>query len=294
MRTRGAVVYLNGKLVPATRARISALDRGFLYGDGLFETVRAYRGRTFALEEHMERLEATARILGLPIPRVDWERTLGALLQRNGLEERDAWLRITVSRGPGIPDLRPPARPVPTVLVTAGRVPRAVRRLQRRGARVILLPFARGGFLSEHKTLDYLPAVIGKTLASRRRAFEALYVTPHKRVTEGTTSNVFAIFGERLLTPPVSGILAGITRKHVLSLAEQAGLKPAEQPLTTGSLQKADEVFLTSTIAEVLPVIAIDGKPVGTGKVGAATHRLQQMFRRLVAARLSSPGPDRS
>ncbi len=294
MNSRGTAVYLNGKLLPASGARISALDRGFLYGDGLFETVRSYRGRIFALREHIARLATSCQILGLPVPRVDWEESLDGVLRRNELQGRDAWVRITVSRGPSPPDLRPPSRPTPTVLVTAGPVPETVRRLQARGARVILLPFARDGFLSEHKTLDYLPAVIGKAMAARRRAFEALYVTSRGRVTEGTTSNVFAVFGHRLLTPPASGILAGITRKHILSLAERAGLEPVERVLTTAALEKAEEVFLTSTIVEVLPVVAIDGKPVGTGKVGEATRRLQEMFRRAVAAQLFPPGSDRA
>ncbi len=283
---RGAV-HLNGRLVSAARARVSVFDRGFLYGDGLFETVRTYGGVPFALAEHLERLQASCAFLGIPFPQVPWERRIGELLRRNRLRRADAWARLTLTRGVAPAGLAPPPRVTPTVLIIAGRVDAGVERLQRRGAPVVLLPFGRSGFMAEHKTLDYVAGALGKTLASHHRAFEGLYVGADGLVTEGTTSNVFAVRRGRLMTPPLGGILPGVMRRHVIALARQNGTEVVEAPLSAGALAEADEVFLTSSVVEIVPVVRVDEWPIGTGRPGPLTRALQRRLRRLV---VSLPG----
>jgi len=172
----------------------------------------------------------------------------------------------------------------------AGSISREIPTLQQKGARAVLLPFGLDGFLSEHKTIDYLPGVVGKAIAARHRAFEGLYVTPTGHVTEGTTTNVFALRGSRLLTPPVRALLPGVTRGHVIELAGRAGVRVAERPLKTGDLAGADEAFLTSALIEVLPLVRLDGKPIGTGRVGKTTRSIQSLYRQFTRERLSASG----
>lgn len=275
-------VQLNGRLVSKQEAKISVFDRGLLYGDGLFETLRTYRGQPFLLKEHLARLQVSADFLGLVVPRRPWRRDLAALLKRNGLLATDAWVRITVTRGVGARGLLPPAQPRPTVIVMAGRLDRAIARVQRYGARVALVPFARHGFLAEHKVLNYLPGVLGKVIAARHDAFEGLFVNAEGRITEGTTTNVFAWRGKRLLTPPITGILPGLTRRIVIELAVADGARVAERPLSADDLLDADEAFLTSSLAEVVPIIAVNARSVGSGTVGPRTQRMQQLYRQMV------------
>ena len=282
------IVHLNGHLTPAARARISIFDRGFLYSDGLFETIRAYRGKPFALDDHLARLEVSAGLLGIPLPKIPWERRIAALLRANRLLHRDAWVRFTVTRGVAAPGLLPPAKVVPTVAILAGPIAPQVQRLQRVGARAVLLPFGLAGFLCEHKTIDYLPAVVGKTMAARHRAFEGLYVNGKNQVTEGTTTNIFALQGNRLITPPAKAILPGVTRGHLISLVHHAGVRLEERPIPTRDLANMDEVLLTSSLIEVMPLVRIDEQPVGCGRVGPVTRSIQGLYRQFVAEHLSN------
>jgi branched-chain amino acid aminotransferase len=283
MSTRAtSFVQLNGRLVPAQRAQISVFDRGLLYGDGLFETLRAYRGRPFALDAHLARLQASADFLGFGVPRRPWRRDLAALLGKNNLLATDAWVRITVTRGVGARGLLPPARSRPALIIMAGVLDPAIARVQRFGARVALIPFARHGFLAEHKVLNYLPGVLGKVMAARHEAFEGLFVNAAGHITEGTTTNVFAWRGKRLFTPPIEGILPGLTRRMVIELAAADGIRLAERPLTADDLLDADEAFLTSSLAEVAPITAVNARNVGNGAVGARTQRMQQLYRQTV------------
>lgn len=286
MNAESAYVHLNNRLVAAARARVSALDRGLLYGDGLFETVRVYRGIPFALEEHLERLTSSGHILGIVLPAADWGARIQALLRRNELLDRDARVRITVTRGAAGTSLVPPPDFEPTVLITAEPVGEQVRTHQQSGIGAVLLPFGREGFLSEHKTLDYLPGVLGRTLARRHKADEGLYVTGTGRVTEGTASNFFVVRDGRLVTPPIRGILPGITRRRVIDLAEAAGLSVAQQTVTLASLADIEEAFLTSSIAEVVPIVRIDDNPVGSGQAGPITRRVQRLYQSFVAQQL--------
>ncbi|MFI5367154.1 MAG: aminotransferase class IV [Candidatus Binatia bacterium] len=281
-RVRGNFVHLNGRIVPSVRARVSVFDRGLLYSDGVFETLRAYHGIPFALREHLKRLTTSAEFLGIGLPRYPWQHDIVALLRRSGLVAADAWLRITVTRGVTAPTLVPPARIHPTVLITAGPIDSSIITIQRTGVRVTLLPFARHGFLSEHKVLDYLPAVLGKTIAARHHAFEGLYVDDQGRITEGTTSNVFVWRRRQLLTPAPAGILPGITRRMVIDAATAAGLRVYERALTRKDLLDADEAYLTSSLAEVVPITAVDTRPIGNGQVGPQTRQIQAIYRQTV------------
>jgi branched-chain amino acid aminotransferase len=275
-------VFLNSAVVPVGRARISVLDRGLLYGDGLFETLRTYGGKPFALRAHLERLRTSARLLGIRVPARPWERDIAALLRRNRLHARDAWVRITLTRGPARPGLLPPARTQPTVIMTAGAVDPGLVTAQRRGATVVLLPFARRGFLAEHKVLDYLPGMLGKVIAASHSAFEALYVDSDGYVTEGTTCNLFVCRRGQLLTPPAVEILPGVTRRLVLALAAADGLRIVERRLRVADVRSAAEAFLTSSVAEVVPIVRLGKRRLGTGKVGECTRHVQASYRQLV------------
>ncbi len=285
-------VHVNGRLLPAGRARISVFDRGLLYGDGVFETLRAYRGRTFALEQHVARMQASAAALGMAFPRRAWQRDIDAVLERNGLLRTDAWVRITVTRGVGAPGLLPPARLQPTLIISAGRVDPGIIQAQRYGVRVVLLPFARHGVSAEHKVLAYLPGVLGKVLAARHGAYEGLYVDTNGCITEGTTSNVFVRRGRQLFTTPAAGILPGVTRRLVIDAAVARGLRLRERSLTRKEVLTADEAFLTSSVAEVVPITAVDDRTIGGARVGPVTLELQRLYRQMVDQALAQASHD--
>ena len=274
-------VWINGRLVPRHRASVSALDRGLLLGDGIFETVRVYGGRPFMLPEHLRRLRRSGRALGIGIAGdlAYWRQALERLCRVNGLAE--AAVRLTVTRGAG-PGLAPPARSRATALIHARPAERGLESGRARGVALGPLPLGRGpDFLSEHKTLGYLPAVIGRRLAHQRRAYDGLYTTGRGFVTEATTANVFAVIHQRLRTP-ATGMLPGIARALVIDLARRIGHRVEEKPMRRHLLDKAEEVFLTSSTVEVLPVIRIDGTPVSRGRPGPVTLALQDAYRNRV------------
>ncbi len=273
------VVFLNGRFVAAGRARVSVFDRGLLYGDGLFETMRAYRGSIFALNEHLRRLRESAAVLGIALPERDWRATLEELLRRNDLIERDAWMRLNLTRGAASPDILPPADAVPTVFALVKPVASGFSRVQREGARVTLLTYSRDSFMPEHKSLNYLPTILGKTAAANRGAYEGLFVRDGKYLMEGTTSSIFVVRGGVVQTPPVEGILPGVTRRVISHLAEQQGWKIRERQTTVRSLRNADEAFLTSSVSEVVPITYLDDDPIGTATPGPLTTTLQRKYR---------------
>lgn len=275
-------VFLDGRLVNAAGARVSAFDRGLLYGDGLFETLRSYQGRLFALDRHLARLRGTARWLGIPVPAMDWRRQISAVLRRNRLLGVDASVRITLTRGPAAPGLLPPAHPRPTVLIICAGVPATLAGVQRRGARVALLPFTRGGVIAGHKLLDYVPAILGRVLARRQRAFEGLFVDARGYLSEGTTSNLFVVRRGRLLTPPLdgeAGVLPGVTRSLVIAVATAAGIRVQERRLRVSDLVGADEAFLTASMAEVVPIVRVGVQAIAAGRPGLLTRRVQELYR---------------
>ena len=272
-------VFLNGRIIDAARATISVYDRGLLYGDGLFETMRAYKGTAFAIEDHFHRMRTSADILGLPIPNLDWPTTIAELLEKNDLAHHDAWVRLTITRGPAQPRVLPPDLAKPTTILMVRPLDPEIAEFQKRGVKIALLPFSRHGFIPEHKSLNYLPAVVGKVLASYHGAYEGIFVRNDHILTEGTTTSVFIIREGALWTSPEGGILPGVTRRLIIDLAQRKGLRVVEREISTTDLRLADEAFLTSSMIEIIPVIAVDEAPVGSGKPGPTTVKMQKLYR---------------
>ncbi len=272
-------VWFQGRVVKSTQARVSVFDRGLLYGDGLFETLRSYDGRIFALREHLVRMRRSARALGYRVPLLDWEAGLTKLLAANRLA--DASIRITLTRGAAPPGLLPPARCDPSVFAFALPLPSSLVRNQQRGISVISVPFSRLPAFAAFKLLDYVPALMARREAAKRKAQEALY-TSQGYVQEATTANVFWVTNRVLKTPPLNGPLPGVTRELVLRLARGLGMAVAESRLAVEELAEVDELFLTSSVVEVLPVVRVDGRRVGEGVPGPFTRALQRAYRQFV------------
>lgn len=290
MRGRELVLLLNDRLVPARRATISALDRGFVYGDGLFETVRTYAGQPFGLAQHLRRLARSARVFRIPFVAAPghWLPRVRRCLRANDLLATDAAVRLTVSRGAGF-GIVPPTRLRPTVIMLATPIDPRVPAAQARGVSICFFPFRLvTATLPSHKTLHYLPAVLGKMIARRRGAWEAVYLGADDTVLEGTTSNVFAVERGRLITPPLHGILPGVTRHVVTTLAKRAGVSVVERRLTRRELLAADEVLLTASTIEVLPVVRVERTRIADGRPGPVTRTLQEQYRAHVARTLAA------
>ncbi len=286
------LVWLNGRLLDARQARVSALDRGLLHGDGVYDTWRTYGGRPFALAAHLARLTAAARRLELPSPGGPgvWDTRTRRLLRGNALTDGAA--RLTLTRGNAGTGPMPVGRVRPTLLLSVRPLPAMLPTLQARGVAVTLLPFARdaGPGWGALKLVGHASAVVGKRLAARRGAFEGLYVTADELVTEGTTSNVFAVERGTLVTAPADGtILRGVTRDLVLTIARQAGLRIRETPLAVDRLRRADEMFLTASTIAVLPVTRVDRRRIDTGRPGPVTRALQDGYRARVARACGLP-----
>jgi branched-chain amino acid aminotransferase len=275
-------VWLDGRILPAENARISVFDRGFLYGDAVFETVRFYRGRPFRWDAHRRRLAKSLAHFGISAPKVDLLPASLRLLARNRLAE--AAVRITVTRGVG-EGLSPPARMKPTVLLAARPIPSDLPAQRRDGIALVTLGFGRGvgDATRGHKTTDYLSAIQGRRLAARARARDGLFVEHDGTVSEATASNYFVVRRGRLETPALaSGCLPGVTRAWVLEEAKRIGLAVRVGPIEKAGLAKAAEVFLTGSIVEILPVVRIDGRDVADGRPGAVTGTMQARFARAV------------
>lgn len=271
-------VFLNGRIIDASRATVSVYDRGLLYGDGLFETMRAYKGVAFAIEDHFHRMRTSADILGLPIPDLDWPAIIAELLDKNGLANQDAWVRLTVTRGPAEPRVIPPDLAKPTSILMVRPLDRDIATHQKRGVKVALLPFSRHGFIPEHKSLNYLPAVVGRVLAMYHGAYEGLFVRSDHVLTEGTTTSAFIVRDGALLTAPEGGILPGVTRRMVIEIALANKIRVLERDVTTTDLRLADEAFLTSSMIEIMPIVQVDEAALGKGHPGPVTTKLQKLY----------------
>ena len=291
-------VSIDGQLVPAAEARVSVFDRGFLYGDSVYEVVRTYGLAPFEVEAHLRRLEASAARIALRLP-WSWDR-IGGEVRRvveasRGGDEHDPvaapWnrgersVRVVVTRGAGEMGLDPGLAADPAVVVIAMPLRGPPLEAYRKG--VSAWPFGgpggprRGGDPAA-KTGEHLFHVLAVREARAHDAHEALLVDGAGCVTEGASSNVFAVKAGRLVTPPLGvGILAGVTRDVVLRLAGELGVPVDERPVPLDALQAADEVFLTSTVREVVPVVQVGDRPVGAGAPGPVTHRLHRAFRAL-------------
>jgi branched-chain amino acid aminotransferase len=286
------ICFLNGRFVELERAMIPAVDRGFLFGEALFETWKTYRGRPFALAEHLARMARSAKLLGIPFdPREDWKGRSLALAKRNRMLDCGGAVRLTISSGPGRVSLIPETAKRPTRFMLFRPLEPGLEQARERGVAVHLMDFGAGvnPQLRNLKTVNYVPAVMGKVAARKHGCFESLYRLADTTVLEGTTSNYFVVKRGTLYTTPVDvGILPGVTRAMTLDLARKV-LPVVEKTLRERDLFTADEVFITSSSIEVVPVVRAGGKTIADGKPGEITRELQQRYRRLVSRRLGIP-----
>lgn len=272
------IVCLNGQFLEAVKAKISLFDRGFFYGDGVYETLRTYNGAVWQLETHLERLHHSARLVGMDLHN-DLEKIaidLCETVRRNGFSE--SRIRLTVSRGVTSwekPEMTVHGTENPTIAITVTPFTPIDPVLYKKGVSIVTFPAER--FLPEAKTLFFLPQLLARQAAHKSKAFEALLQTQSGHLTEGTISNVFVLHGDTLITPGAQ-ILFGVTRAFVLGLARKR-YKVVERPLILRDFTKASECFLTNTSWEVMPVIKINGKKIGKGTPGPVTQQIWKDFR---------------
>ena len=281
------VVYFNGELVPTAQARISPFDYGFLYGYGLFETMRSYSGVIFRLEQHLERLHKTAQILGLDarIATFNLEKACYDILAANRLD--DARIRLMVTAGEGDPVPNPASCKGITVFIVAQKLKPIPAESCARGYHTIVSSLRRNSLspLSGLKTSCYLGNIMAKQEARAAGADEALVLNEQVLLAEASNSNVFLVTGGRLLTPQIDcGALPGVVREAVLEVAAKLGIEAKETVISGDALYQAEEAFLTSSIIELMPLTAVDGKPIGTGKPGPLTLRLAEAYKQLVSS----------
>ncbi|MGD8451851.1 MAG: branched-chain-amino-acid transaminase [Phycisphaerae bacterium] len=283
-------VWLNGDLISAADAKVSIFDHGLLYGDGIFEGIRSYNGRIFETQAHLERFFESARslLIELPYTAAELDQAMHATLEANGLLDpaKDAYIRLVATRGVGLLGMSPERAGRPNVFVIG--TPLGIYRadVYEKGLRAVISSVVRNhpnAMPPRIKSLNYLNNILAKIEQHQRGADEAIMLNHLGHVAEATADNVFIVRGGQLCTPPVSAsLLEGITRANVIRLAREAGLEVIERNLERVDLYTARECFLTGTAAEVVPVIEIDGRPIGDGQVGPITRDIMAAYTRLV------------
>lgn len=279
-------IFLNNRFVNQKDAVVSVFDHGFLYGDGVYETIRSYRNRIFMRDQHLARLRRSADAIGLtiPIPEKDWSGLLHEAMERNGVgnDDVDAYLRITISRGVGEIGLDPALCPTPTVVIMAKPLQPPARQQYEQGVSVIVAQTRRNlpSALSPHiKATNFLNNILAKREAIAAGVFDSVLLNWQDHVAECTVSNLFWVKAGTVSTPSLDcGILDGITRDIVITLAREAGLPIQEGHFAVDALYQAEECFLTNTSMELMPVTLIEQRPVGSGKPGPITNQLQTQF----------------
>jgi branched-chain amino acid aminotransferase len=278
-------IYIDGKYFDERNAKISVFDHGLLYGDGVFEGIRAYHGRVFRLQEHIERLFCSAKAILLTIPLTHQEMMRAVLdtCRRNKL--RDGYIRLVVTRGAGTLGLNPNRCQHPAVIIIADKIQLYPPELYAKGLDIVTVPTTRNLHSALNpaiKSLNYLNNILAKIEANNSGCEEAILLNAEGFVSECTGDNLFIIRRGDLLTPPLSaGALYGITRSVVIELARQAGMTVSEPNLTRYDLFNADECFLTGTGAELIPVVKIDGRVIGTGEPGPRFRQLASEYHAL-------------
>jgi branched-chain amino acid aminotransferase len=287
------LAYVNGKLLPVAEAAVPVHDRSFLYGDGAFDTAVARQGRVFKLDAHIQRLFRSLRVLRIqpPLAAADLREAALDLMRRNGMV--DGFIRMVVSRGSCAYvslDPRVVAGDPTLVMLTRGADPPgdlAVVHGRPAGARAVTASVRKTpteALESRVKSNNYLNSILARWEAIDAGVDEAILLDSRGHVTEGSGDNVFAVQGDRLRTPPAINVLEGVTREVLLALAPRAGLRPDVAELTPYDLYTADEVFLTSTVVGVLPIVELDGRAIGSGRVGPAVDRLRAFYEATVVA----------
>ena len=278
-------IFMDGKYYSERDAKVSVFDHGLLYGDGVFEGIRAYHGRVFKLEEHIDRLfySAKAILLELPMSHAQLMKATVETCRANKL--RDGYIRLVVTRGVGTLGLNPRTCKKPSVIIIADNIQLYPPEYYQRGLDIVTVPTVRNLHSALNpaiKSLNYLNNILAKIEANNAGVEEAVMLNAEGFVAECTGDNLFIVKNRALFTPPLSaGALYGITRQTVIELAEEAGLKVSEPNLTRYDLFNADECFLTGTGAELIPVVKIDGRVIGTGKPGPITRRLEEDYHAL-------------
>jgi branched-chain amino acid aminotransferase len=281
-------VYIDGQFFDDDAAKISVFDHGLLYGDGVFEGIRAYNGRVFKLAEHIERLfySAKAILLTIPMAPADLAAAVVETCRLNDL--RDGYVRLLVTRGVGTLGLNPNKCKKPSIVIIAGKIQLYPAEYYETGLTIVTVPTTRNLHSAVNpaiKSLNYLNNILAKIEANNAGCEEAIMLNAEGYVAECTGDNLFLVKGKHLLTPPLSaGALYGITRGTVMDLAREAGLIVQEPNLTRYDVFNADECFLTGTGAEVVPVVKVDGRVIGSGVPGPVTRALVKAYHTLTNA----------
>lgn len=281
-------VYIDGQFLDDEAAKISVFDHGLLYGDGVFEGIRAYNGRVFKLQEHIDRLFCSAKAILLTIPMTPANLSAAVVetCRRNGI--RDGYIRLVVTRGVGTLGLNPNKCKAPSIIVIADKIQLYPPEYYETGLTIVTVPTTRNLHSAVNpaiKSLNYLNNILAKIEANNAGCEEAIMLNAEGYVAECTGDNLFLVKGRHLLTPPLSaGALYGITRGTVMELAQTAGLTVQEPNLTRYDVFNADECFLTGTGAEVVPVVKVDGRVIGSGKPGPVTRELVRAYHTLTNA----------
>lgn len=278
-------IYIDGKFYDEKSAKVSVFDHGLLYGDGVFEGIRAYHGRVFKLREHIERLFYSAKAILLTIPMTAEEicRAVLDTCRRNKIQ--DGYIRLLVTRGVGTLGLNPRTCKQPSIIIIAGKIQLYPQEYYERGMEIVTVPTTRnlhGALNPAIKSLNYLNNILAKIEANQAGCEEAVMLNAQGFVAECTGDNIFIIKGGKLITPPLyAGALYGITRGVVCEIAAEGGMPVIETNLTRYDLFNADECFLTGTGAEIIPVTKIDGRVIGSGRPGEASRDLVKRYHAL-------------
>jgi len=279
------LIYIDGKLVPKEEAKVSVFDHGFLYGDGCFEGIRVYDGNIFRLKEHIDRLYESAKTIGLTIPQTaeELEQATVDTVAANG--RRDAYIRLVISRGQGDLGIDPGTCPKPSVVIIVASIQLYPKEFYDKGISLVTASTRRIPMECldpRIKSLNYLNNILAKIEAKKAGVPEAIMLNMSGRIAECTADNIFMVKRGILGTPRLTeGALPGVTRAAVLELAKNAGIVTKATTLGLHDLYNADECFLTGTGAEIVPVIAIDGREIHDGKPGPMTAKLRELFYKL-------------
>jgi branched-chain amino acid aminotransferase len=278
-------IFIDGKYYSERDAKVSVFDHGLLYGDGIFEGIRAYHGRVFRLKDHIDRLFYSAKAILLEIP-LSHPAIMKAVVETCRANKiRDGYIRLVVTRGVGTLGLNPRTCKRPSIIIIADKIQLYPPDIYRRGMEIVTVPTTRNLHSALNpaiKSLNYLNNVMAKIEANNAGVEEAVMLNAEGFVAECTGDNLFIVRNGALFTPPLSaGALYGITRRTVIELAEEAGMNVSEPNLTRYDLFCADECFLTGTGAEIVPVVKIDGRVIGNGKPGPITRRLEEDYHSL-------------
>ncbi len=276
-------VWINSKIINDKDAKVSVFDRGFLYGDGVFETMRSYSGIVFKADAHLDRLYNSLRAVKIKIPysKSLLKSRIYKLLKINKLN--DAYIRITATRGTGTVGLAKMDCKNPTVVIFVKKFTPYPARMYKNGISVKIVKVRQNenSPVSGIKSISFLNYILARFEAKKDGLDDAIMLNSKSEICESTISNIFLVKGRQLITPSLeSGILPGITRKAILGLASRAGLRPREKKVTTKELYSADEVFLTNSLMEVMPVVKVDNRRINTGKPGIFTRLLHLEYER--------------